>query len=554
MAFKTKIYFLLLVLCVYSVCALATSSKKDPQLQACKRECEVSRGHDEKQRRECISRCEDYYKPRDPKERDEWNIETETDPEKRLQQCQTHCESFRGQERERCRSRCQERYEKEQQGQGRGDSYRSEEQEQEQEQERERDQNPYVFEEEHFQTRSRSEHGKFDVLQRFNKRSKLLRGLENYRLVVLEANPQTFVIPAHVDADRLLFVAKGRATVTQILENKRESHSLECGDILRIRSGVPTYIINTHENEKLYIIKLYRPVNIPDEYEVFFGAGGRNPQSFFNAFSSEILEAAFKTDRSSLERIFKQQSDGVIVKASKQQIESMSQHEEGGSSMWPFPAGEASRGGPFRLFKQKATESNDYGELFEVDSSEYRPLRDLDVQVSFANITKGSMSAPFFNSKATKIAVVIRGNGYFEMACPHVSSSSREQQHGERETSSRSTRAEEEGPRYHKIRSKLEVGTVFIVPAGHPVATVASRSSNLQVVCFEVNAEGNIRYPLAGKGNMIQLMEKEAKELAFNTKAQDVDQVFGKQDLKWFFPGPGQQQQRHHRGGRGTEE
>ncbi|KAL7196658.1 hypothetical protein ACSBR1_036636 [Camellia fascicularis] len=35
----------------------------------------------------------------------------------------------------------------------------------------------------------------------------------------------------------------------------------------------------------------------------------------------------------------------------------------------------------------------------------------------------GSMTAPYYNSWATKIAVVTNGEGYFEMACPHLSSS-----------------------------------------------------------------------------------------------------------------------------------
>ncbi|KAI8001558.1 Cupincin [Camellia lanceoleosa] len=33
------------------------------------------------------------------------------------------------------------------------------------------------------------------------------------------------------------------------------------------------------------------------------------------------------------------------------------------------------------------------------------------------------MTTPYYNSRATKIAVVTNGEGYFEMACPHLSSS-----------------------------------------------------------------------------------------------------------------------------------
>lgn len=81
----------------------------------------------------------------------------------------------------------------------------------------------------------------------------------------------------------------------------------------------------------------------------------------------------------------------------------------------------------------------------------------------------------------------------------------------------------------------------FIVPPGHPYAMVASKNSNMEIFCFEVNAEGNIRYPLAGKRNIVKLFEKEAKELVFKSKVEEVDQVFNNQDEEMFFPGPRQE-------------
>jgi hypothetical protein len=105
------------------------------------------------------------------------------------------------------------------------------------------------------------------------------------------------------------------------------------------------------------------------------------------------------------------------------------------------------------------------------------------------------MAGPFYYSSATKISVVVDGEGYFEMACPHLSSSgsSRGQRGG-----SGSSRSQKSSPRYKKVSGRLRPGVVFVTPASHPVAVIASQNSNLQVVCFEVNAKGNIRYLLAG--------------------------------------------------------
>lgn len=58
------------------------------------------------------------------------------------------------------------------------------------------------------------------------------------------------------------------------------------------------------------------------------------------------------------------------------------QEEEGG--VWPFKS--ESKG--FNLFNKRASQSNDYGQLFEATFNDYKQLRDMNVAVSFANITK----------------------------------------------------------------------------------------------------------------------------------------------------------------------
>lgn len=161
--------------------------------------------------------------------------------------------------------------------------------------------------------------------------------------------------------------------------------------------------------------------------------------------------------------------------------------------------------------------------------------------VSYTNISKGAMAAPFYNSRSTKVAVVVAGEGYIEIACPHVSRSSSERRH------------QGGSAAYHKVSSRIRTDSVYIVPAGHPVATVASQNNNLEVVCFEINAEGNIRFPLAGRNNIFKVMEREAKELAFNTNADEVERVFGNQDQDWFFKFEGPSRWHQQQQGRAYE-
>ncbi|XP_047308118.1 vicilin Cor a 11.0101-like [Impatiens glandulifera] len=388
--------------------------------------------------------------------------------------------------------------------------------------------NPYVFEDQHFQTKFESEYGRIRLLQNFAERSKLLAGLNNHRVSILEANPSTFIAPYHLDADALFFVAEGKATINLVRQqDKRETFGLRKGDIIRIPSGTTVYLINKDRKEKLIVIKLLQPVSTPGHFEAFFGPAGKDHESFFNVFSPELLESAFNVKREKFQRVFEKQSQGVIVKASEQQIEAISQEEEAAGIRRPFRRGSE---GPLNLFEKRyasESKSNQYGQLFEVAADDNKDLRELNVGVSFANITKGSMTAPLFNSKATKIVFVIKGEGYFELASPQ--SHDQQKQHA-----------------YEKVSGQLRKGVIYVVPAGHPVITVSHGSQNLELLSLEVNGLKNEKNTLAGRRNIIRQLEKTALELSFGgVQEKEVREVFESQSEDFFFKGPSEQS--HHK-------
>lgn len=169
------------------------------------------------------------------------------------------------------------------------------------------------------------------------------------------------------------------------------------------------------------------------------------------------------------------------------------------------------------------------------------------------------MSAPMYYSKASKIGVVIEGEGHFEMATPHTAQ-------GHKKKSS---------PTYERVSAHLRPGVVFVVPAGHPFVTLASPRNNLQILCFEVNARGNKKLTFAGiriithnvvfkfqspvtycfallmiltgKKNIVNAMDKEAKELVFNLPAEKVDNIFNREE-QFFFAGPENYEEPEERG------
>ncbi|KAL9227525.1 hypothetical protein vseg_003205 [Gypsophila vaccaria] len=495
----------LLLVSLVVFCVSLSEGKEDPELRQCKHQCRHQAQFDTRQKLGCERSCEDYIQTKE-------RIRKEREFSRPREEFGRETEEVEGEG-----------------GEGRN--------------------NPYVFQDEEFRTHLGTQEGRVRVLPKFNERSDLFEGIQNYRVVIFEANPHTFVVPNHWDADTLFFVAQGRGTVSLVFTDRRESFNIDQGHVMVIPAGVTAYLINRDDNEKLILAKLVIPVSNPGKFQSFFASGGQNVESFFNAFSSEVLEAVFKTSSERVQRIFSQQREGVILRASKEQIRALTQEK---SSHWPFSGKSSKDFSPINLLGKRPKESNEFGKLWKLDTSDNQFLQDLGIAVSFGNITRGAMHTPFYNSRATKIAVVLNGQGNFEMACPHVSKSGHHQrhdrQHDRRHDSGRSRRSEEtESPvHYEKISSELRPGTVFIVPPGHPFVTFASPNDNLEIVCFDINAENSQKFPLAGQRNILRNIEREAKELAFATPAEEVDNVFENQEEEFFFQGPNQQHR--HRG------
>ncbi|XP_058110929.1 vicilin Cor a 11.0101-like [Magnolia sinica] len=548
-------------------------NRKDPeqQLQQCREECQQRQPGE----RECQQRCEQQYQEQTRQGHGGGDKRRE-DPQQQLQQCREQCRQQQ-QHQSECEQQCEQQYkEQEEQGRGGGESrvplkkckercrYQPQQMECEQQCEQQYGEetrregspwsesseeqarnNPYFFDEQSFTHRVRTEEGNVRVLKRFSRQSELLRGIDNYRLAILDANPNTFVIPHHFDAEAVFYVVRGRGTINLLRKNNKESYNIRRGDILTIPAGTIVFLINKDSDEKLCVAKLLLPVSTPGRYREFFGAGGEDPESFYRSFSNDVLEAIFKIPRERLERLFGQQRKGGIIRASQEQIRAIEKHASSykGSRKWPF--GESM--GPFNLLDKKPTHSNNYGELYEANADDYKQLRDIDVQVSYANISRGGMQLPFYNSKAAKVVLVVQGRGYFEMACPHVSSQRRQSEQGRGQQHEEEEEEEEqqhEGPvRYQRVRSRLSPNTVFIVPASHPIVTVASRDENLQMLCFEVNARDNQKYFLAGKKNILRQLEREEEELSFNAPSKEVEEIFNAQGEDAFAPGPEQDQE-----------
>ncbi|KAL8252980.1 hypothetical protein R6Q59_036673 [Mikania micrantha] len=538
MAVKGKICVVFLLFAAVAFISASASfvvSENDEEIRVCKMMCEFS-GEDDKPR--CIKKCEEYHPEKQKRESeggegrgtgrgggggDRQDIilaMEEQDVRKMVEQCHQSCQGSQGeQQRPQCFQTCmQKRFRDYERSRGHDTRTRRTDK-------RQQSNNPYVFKDQHFTARLETEHGNLRVLQKFTDRSDLFQGIEKYRFAYLEAEPQTFVIPNHWDADTLVFVANGKGTITLIEEDSRQSHNIKQGDLFWVPAGITEYLINTDNNERLVLAKIIHSVSVPGELQLFSVGGGDPESSFYNAFSTEVLEAAFDVDRDSLGRITGQQKQkqeqGMFKKATEEQIKSLAGKE---SRIWPFGERKEKGKGTYSIFKKDPSVANDNGILHEVDSGDFPDLRNINVAFSFFNITRGSMAGPFYNAKATQVLMVPNGVGWFEMACPHLSE--------------QVTRSGQIKPSYEKVSSELRRGTVVVIPAGHPVVIEASGEDNLEVIAFGLKSDKNEWFPLAGRDNVLSQWEDEAIELTFGSPASEVKKVIEKQDQKLFFKGP----------------
>lgn len=64
------------------------------------------------------------------------------------------------------------------------------------------------------------------------------------------------------------YIYTGRAILTLVNNDDRDSYRLQSGDALRVPSGTTYYVVNPDNNENLRLITLAIPVNKPGRFEV----------------------------------------------------------------------------------------------------------------------------------------------------------------------------------------------------------------------------------------------------------------------------------------------
>ena len=159
-----------------------TEVAADPELKTCKHQCLQQLQYTKADKQICLQSCDMYHGLKH---------EHEEQTEEKIRKKKKHEGTTQEHDEE------EESGEKEEEGEAEEGGEEEEEY-------------PYIFEENcDFDTKVETEDGRIRVLKKFTEKSKLLKGIENIRLAILEARAHTFVAPRHFDSDVLLFNIKG---------------------------------------------------------------------------------------------------------------------------------------------------------------------------------------------------------------------------------------------------------------------------------------------------------------------------------------------------------
>ncbi|CAK8564940.1 unnamed protein product [Lathyrus sativus] len=413
--------------------------------------------------------------------------------------------------------------------------------------------NPFIFESNRFQTLFENENGHIRLLQKFDQRSKIFENLQNYRLLEYKSKPHTIFLPQYTDVDFILVVLSGKAILTVLKPDDRNSFNLERGDTIKLSAGTIAYLVNRDDDEDLRVLDLAIPVNRPGQVQSFLLSGNQYQQSILSGFSNNVLEASFNTGYKEIEKILleeqeketqhrrslrdkrqQSQEEAVIVKLSREQIEELSKNAKSSSKQSVSFESE-----PFNLRSRNPIYSNKFGKFFEITPEKNPQLQDLDILVNSVEIKEGSLLLPHYNSRAIVIITVNEGKGDLELVAQR-----NENRHGQRkEDDEEEKKGEEEiNTEVQNYKAKLSPGDVVVIPAGHPVAIKAS--SNLNLLGFGINAKNNQRNFLAGKEeNVISQIQRPVKELTFPGSAQEVDRLLENQKQSYFVNSQPQQRE-----------
>ncbi|KAI5439001.1 hypothetical protein KIW84_024656 [Lathyrus oleraceus] len=308
----------------------------------------------------------------------------------------------------------------------------------------------------------------------------------HYHLQFFTLEPNSVFLPVLLHAAMVFYVHTGSGKLTWSNEDGTGTMDIHEGDVCSLGEGSVFYIHSNLESQRNKL-RIYAMFTNTDEstFDPSIGAYSR-VNELVKGFDKNTIQAAFKVPEDLAEAITDNKEAPAIVHAVP--VKKHNNVLDLETSFLKYLRGIQSNSKElktYNIFDNDPDFRDDYGWTSTVTNKQLKQLKHHNIGFFMVNLTMGSMLGPHWNPLATEIAVVLQGEGMVRVVCGS------------------NTDHECENKRF-----RVKQGDVFVVPRFHVMAQMSFAKGPLVFMGFSTAAKKNHPQFLAGKGSVLQILDK----------------------------------------------
>ncbi|URE18430.1 Cupin [Musa troglodytarum] len=327
-----------------------------------------------------------------------------------------------------------------------------------------------------------------------------------YHLQFITMAPSSLFLPVLLHTDMVFYVQSGSGRVTYIEEDENEETEhidVVRGDIYRLEKGSIFYVQShpdpTRDNLRIHAI--FNAVDTDNTKELP-AAAYSNISDLVGGFEDKVLQMGFGVSEETILAIkwvekppsivpFPHTSKTVSFGALRG-IRSLAADDEEVTNKKKTKA--------FNFFEAKPDGENCYGWSTALSHKDLKTLKGSNFGAFMVmNLSRSSMMGPYWNPKATEIAIVIQGRGMVEAVCI--------------------------GKPSGETKFKATEGDVVVVPRLHPVTQMSYNDEGFILVGFSSLVGKNRPQFFAGKRSALRTLDREVMATVFNVLTAIVENL-----------------------------
>ncbi|KAA8531833.1 hypothetical protein F0562_006450 [Nyssa sinensis] len=330
----------------------------------------------------------------------------------------------------------------------------------------------------------------------------------SYHLQFITLEPNALFLPVLLHTDMVFYVHTGSGRLGWANEDEMRYVKLRGGDVYRLKPGT-VFFVQSDLQQKLRIDSIF--ANSDDDLHESSNGAYTSIRDTVLGFDKRILQAAFKVPEELIEEIISGTNQPAIVHGVpdtertfwKWEAELMKGILGSKGHGMSDVNNKHEKSKTFNIFRVKPDFENCNGWITTVTKKDLKAIKGSQIGLFMVNLTKGSMMAPHWNPMATEIMIVLQGQGVVQVVCSSTVKESR----------------------CENRRFRVEEGDVFAVPRFHPMAQMAFNNDSLVFMGFSTTRRKNHQQFLAGKGSVLQTLDKQVLAASFNVTNKTIYQL-----------------------------